>query len=292
MKVLVHSEKRDLLLEGIGVARELGGEVICLSWEEDVLKYCDRLYYPKGDYSESKAVSALEEIAKGEEVDLLVIGGTKRGKEVAARVSQRLEVGSITDAISVSKDGGDRMGYGGRVLERLKFKRKPGVFVIPPGKFEKVKKESGDGELIEISPKSDEKIKVIEKKEKERGKVNVEEADIIVSVGRGFKKKEDISMAEELAKKLGGVIGCSRPVAADLRWLPEEHWIGLSGRKVRPKLYIALGISGQIQHIAGIMDSKIIVAINKDEEAPIFKNCDYGIVGDIYEVIPLMIKNL
>jgi len=103
----------------------------------------------------------------------------------------------------------------------------------------------------------------------------------------GFKNKDDIKYADDLADSLKGkTIGCSRPIAADLKWLSEDHWIGLSGHKVKPKLYIAAGISGQIQHIAGMRESGIIVAINKDPEALIFKSADYGIVGDLYEVLP------
>ena len=102
-----------------------------------------------------------------------------------------------------------------------------------------------------------------------------------------FKNKDDIKLVQELANVLKGkTVGCSRPIAADMKWLPEDHWIGLSGHKVKPKLYIAAGISGQIQHIAGMRDSGIIVAINKDPEALIFKSADYGIVGDLYEVLP------
>ena len=130
---------------------------------------------------------------------------------------------------------------------------------------------------------------VVNIQEKPAESVNVEAAEIIVSCGRGLKKKEDIKQVEELAKVLkSATIGCSRPIAADLKWLSEDHWIGLSGHKVKPKLYIALGISGQIQHIAGMRDSDIVIAINKDSDAPIFKMADYGIVGDIYEVVPLL----
>ena len=117
--------------------------------------------------------------------------------------------------------------------------------------------------------------------------VNVEEAEIIVSCGRGLKNKEDIKIIQELADTLKGrTVGCSRPIAADMKWLSEDHWIGLSGHKVKPKLYIAAGISGQIQHIAGMRESGVIVAINKDKDALIFKSADYGIVGDLYEVLP------
>ena len=122
--------------------------------------------------------------------------------------------------------------------------------------------------------------------------MRLEEAEIIVSVGRGFKSREDLSMAFKLAELIGAQVGCSRPIAADLKWLPEEHWVGLSGKKVRPKLYMAIGISGQPQHLAGIMDSKIIVAINKDPNAPIFKYADYGVVEDLYQLVPKLIERL
>ena len=129
--------------------------------------------------------------------------------------------------------------------------------------------------------------KILNIKELKSEGVNVENAQIIVSCGRGLKKKEDIRLVSELADTLKGrTVGCSRPIAADLKWLSEDHWIGLSGHKVKPKLYVACGISGQIQHIAGMRDSGVIVAINKDPEALIFKSADYGIVGDLYEVLP------
>ncbi|RLF34618.1 MAG: electron transfer flavoprotein subunit alpha/FixB family protein, partial [Thermoplasmata archaeon] len=129
--------------------------------------------------------------------------------------------------------------------------------------------------------------KILDVQEMRSEGVNVEDAEIIVSCGRGFRKKEDIKLVEELAEVLKGkTVGCSRPIAADLKWLSEDHWIGLSGHKVKPKLYIACGISGQIQHIAGMRDSGTVVAINKDPEALIFKSADYGIVGDLYEVLP------
>ena len=134
------------------------------------------------------------------------------------------------------------------------------------------------------------KTQVLKIKDKISQMLRIEEADIIVSAGRGLKKKEDLKLIASLAKVLGGAVGCSRSVAADLKWLPEEHWVGLSGHKVKPKLYIAIGISGQVQHIAGIRDSKTIIAINNDPNAPIFKACDYGIVGDLYEIVPALTK--
>ena len=107
-------------------------------------------------------------------------------------------------------------------------------------------------------------------------------------VGIGPVAVEDIKIIQELADVLGATVGCSRPIASDLGWLSKDHWVGLSGHKVKPKVYIAAGISGQIQHIAGMRDSGIIVAINKDEEAPIFNAADYGVVGDLYKLVPAL----
>ena len=122
--------------------------------------------------------------------------------------------------------------------------------------------------------------------------VHLEDADIVVSVGRGVKKKEDLALVEGLAKAIGGVVGCTRPIAADLKWLGDEHWIGLSGHEVKPKAYIGVGVSGQIQHVAGMRGSKLIIAINKDEEAPLVKISDYAIVDDLYKVLPALIKEV
>ena len=130
---------------------------------------------------------------------------------------------------------------------------------------------------------------IVEVKKKEIG-VKLEEAEVVVVAGRGVKKKEDLAMLEELAKLLGGVVGCTRPLAADLKWFP--IWVGMSGVTIKPKLYIGVGVSGQVQHVAGIRDSKVIVAINIDPNAPIFEHVDYGIVGDLYKVVPKLIEEL
>ena len=114
----------------------------------------------------------------------------------------------------------------------------------------------------------------------------------MVGVGRGFKAKEDLDMAFELAKVLGGEVGCSRPIAADYHWLDEDRWIGISGKKIRGKLYIAIGISGAPQHIMAANDVKVIVAINKDKNAPIFEYADYGVVADLYQFLPVFLERL
>jgi electron transfer flavoprotein alpha subunit len=130
------------------------------------------------------------------------------------------------------------------------------------------------------------RTETVETRPTQASSVRIEEAEVIISCGRGLEKKEDKALLEELAKPLCGQVGCSRPLAEDRKWFSE--WVGLSGHKVKPKLYIACGISGVIQHVAGIRDAKIIVAINKDPEAPIFEIADYAVVGNLYEVLPAL----
>jgi electron transfer flavoprotein alpha subunit len=135
-------------------------------------------------------------------------------------------------------------------------------------------------------------VKVVERRDKAGDVVNLEEAEMLICVGRGVQAKEDLAMIEELAKLLGAEIGCTKTPASDWQWFSEERMVGLSGKKCKPSLYLSIGISGQIQHTVGIVDSKIIVAVNKDDKAPIFNITDYGIVGDYAEVVPALTEKL
>jgi electron transfer flavoprotein alpha subunit len=133
---------------------------------------------------------------------------------------------------------------------------------------------------------------VVERRAKGGEAVNIEEAEALVCIGRGLGAQEDLGMVWKLAAALGAEVGCTKSPASDYGWLSEERVVGLSGKKCNPRLYVGIGISGQIQHTVGILGSKIIVAINKDPQAPIFKIADYGIVGDLYEVVPRLTERL
>jgi electron transfer flavoprotein alpha subunit len=130
---------------------------------------------------------------------------------------------------------------------------------------------------------------VLERKQKETAAKDITESRIIVCAGRGIEKKEDLGLVQELADALGGEIGCTRPISEESHWLPEDLCIGISGISVKPDLYIGVGVSGQVQHVTGIRDAKLICAVNKDENAPIFGAADYGMVGDLYDVVPKLI---
>ena len=228
--------------------------------------------------------------------EILLIGSTKRGRELAPRVATRLKVGCASDCTSLRIDKekrvliAERPAVAAMVIATETFRTKPQIATVPPRAFEKMQRdETRKGEVIEVKVEIKKVGKqIVERRAKEIKGIKIEDAELITSGGRGFRKKEDFKLLEELAGTISATVGCSRPIAADLKWLPEDHWVGLSGHKVKPKLYMATGISGQVQHLAGMRNSKIIVAINKDKDAPIFKVADYGIVGDLYQIVPAL----
>lgn len=306
--VLVYSDDKNITFELLGkgseLTKEIGtkltGVIIGKSDENLAKEYiaygADNVFIAETELDNFKPeeyANIFENIIKENNTNTILIGSNKNGKELASRLAGKLNAGCIIDSINIKvKDKNliaERVVYSGNAIAVEHFNSKPNIITIPPRVFEPLKKD--DKRTGEITKKKYDieksKSKILKTQDMKTGDVNVEEAEIIVSCGRGFKKKEDIKLVDELATVLKGrTVGCSRPIAADLKWLSEDHWIGLSGHKVKPKLYIAAGISGQIQHIAGMRDSGIIVAINKDPEALIFKSADYGIVGDLYEVIP------
>jgi len=262
--------------------------------EEDYIAHgADKVFFIESELHADLVVDCISTLIDQHKPEVLLIGGTRLGKEVAPRIAQRYGVGCATDCIDLSiKDDQlniQRLVLGGRFIATQKFVRKPQIATVMPRRFEKKADKIREGEIIEFACEPAEPmVDVLEIMEKAIQEVRIEEAEIIVSVGRGLKKKEDLKIITDLAEVLRGAVGCSRSIAADLKWLPEQHWVGLSGHKVNPGLYIAIGISGQVQHIAGIRDAKTIIAINNDPNAPIFKACDYGIIGDLYEIVPTL----
>jgi len=164
----------------------------------------------------------------------------------------------------------------------------PAVVTIPPRTFVEPAATVRQGIVKTVAVVPDERVAISEVCPNERTGVDIETARKLVTVGRGFRQKTDLLLAEGLAKALDADVACTRGVAEDFHWLPVERYIGISGRKVKPDLYLSAGVSGQVQHIVGMRDSKVIAAINTDERAPIFEAADYGIVGDLYEVLPLL----
>ena len=219
--------------------------------------------------------------------DVIVLGASTLGKDLAARLAARLDAGMAMDCVAVRIENNavvaTRPMYGGKVLADVALNGKPQIVAVRPNAmaiFENAK--DGAVEKLAVNPGGS-KLTFVEKK-LETEKVELTEADTIVSGGRGM-GGNDYTLIEELADALGAAVGASRS-AVDEGWRPHSDQVGQTGKVVSPNLYVACGISGAIQHLAGMSTSKVIVAVNKDPEAPIFAKADYGIVGDLFEVVP------
>jgi electron transfer flavoprotein alpha subunit len=231
--------------------------------------------------------------------DVMLFRSTTQGTELAAATASVAEVGIGSDAIGLAVDGGSkaikltRAAFGGSYLATyVNEKSKPQIITVRPKVFELPAKDTGkSGDIIKDSfaiAEDDIRSKVLQFVQSESA-VNLVEADIIVSGGRGMGKPEGFAVMKALADVLGGAVGASR-AAVDSGWISVDHQVGQTGKTVKPKIYIACGISGAIQHLAGMRTSDCIVAINKDADAPIFKIASYGIVGDYNQVVPQLVE--
>ena len=247
------------------------------------------------NYSTSAYSDLVAEFAKESDAEILFFGNTALGKDLAPRVSVKLEAGIIMDVVEFNINDGNiiasRPVYAGKALTNVKVNTQKKVFTVRPNVFSLSDEESGSAQ-VEIKEVSSPNLacKVVEYK-KAGGKLDVAEADIIVSGGRGLKEAGNFKLIEDLAEVLGGAVGASRAVV-DAGWRPHGEQVGQTGKTVSPTLYVAVGISGAIQHLAGMRSSKYIVAINKDADAPIFQVADYGITGDAFEIVPALIEEL
>jgi electron transfer flavoprotein alpha subunit len=247
---------------------------------------------PQQGLSTEVVANSLHLAMKSADPVVLLVGSTKNGREIAARLAVKLSRACLSDVAKLSSDGkslsGERGEYAGKVQTRVAADL-PCMATVKVGSYPPAAGSGGSVTEVQVEDVGV-KSKVVGVHRKEAATVDLRAAKIIVSAGRGVKKKEDLTIIESLAKAMGGTMGCSRPLSSDLGWLPEEYHIGLTGINVKPELYLAVGISGQLQHIAGIKDSKIIAAVNTDKDAPIFQAADYGIVGDLYQVVPALEK--
>jgi len=253
----------------------------------------DKLYKVNSIINNDSWAYLLNEIFKKENGKFVIAPHSKNNVDILARFSAISFIPMLTNVNLEIKDGNllaIRKIFGGKALSYTIINEK--VALTVQTKRINFKLREVRPEIIEIKEFKESKITRKEIKIKEKSKTNLENAKIVIGVGRGFGKKEDLNLAFELAKLINGEVGCTRPIAADFKWMPEDSWIGISSKSIRPKLYIAIGISGAPQHVAGIIDSEIIIAINKDKNALISKYTDYFIVADLYEFIPKLINKL
>ena len=247
------------------------------------------------NYSTSAYTELISKFASENDFDILLFVNTSLGKDLAPHIAVKLGAGIAMDCIALDYTGNDikatRPIFAGKALQELKITAPKKVFVLRPNVFNPGVSSGKRAEVTVVETAAPDLSTRVAELKKSEDKLDVAEADIIVSGGRGLKGPEHFHLVEELSEVLGAAVGASR-AAVDAGWRPHGEQVGQTGKTVSPNLYIALGISGAIQHLAGMRSSKYIVAINKDKDAPIFQSADYGIVGDLFEIIPVLISEL
>lgn len=310
MKALVLAEAREGALrnvsfEAIAAAKQLTDDVTAVVIGDHVQSLAQEL----GEYGASRVLvveddrlkhytpdgygQVLRQLIEQENPEMIVLGHTALGKDIAPKLAARLDAGLISDVVSIEGSGRDaefvRPIYSGKAFEKVKFKDSVMFFTIRPNNIDALTRQAGASVSVETPMVELKDLAMIVKEvvRKATGKVDLAEAKVIVAGGRGVKSEDGFKPLEELAELLGGAVGASRG-ACDADYCDYALQIGQTGKVVTPDLYIACGISGAIQHLAGMSNAKVIVAINKDPEANIFSVADYGIVGDLFDVVPML----
>ena len=299
----------ELLGKGRELADALGAELNCAYFDSpgadinEMLSHgADRVYYVEGDKifdapDELLYAANLVRLIKKVRPEIVLFGATPFGRSLAPRVAASLGAGLTADCTELAIDASDgkliqiRPAFSGNILARIMTKTLPQMATVRGGEFREAEPaHGGTGEIIKICAEYT-RPSFIEIRELRQKQFDITDAEVIVAAGAGLKKASDFEMIKELAELLNGSVGASRPLVEN-GFIAKDFQVGYSGSRVRPKLYVACGISGSAQHMAGMKDSETIVAINADASAPIFNIADIGVVGDMYEVIPAMIRSL
>lgn len=321
-EVLVFAEQREgkiarVVFELLGKAKELADKLnvktaaILLVDKDDglskeLISYgVDKVYLAENsllkNYQTDIYTKVISEHISKEKPQVVLYGATHIGRDLGPRIAQRINTGLTADCTGLDITESNlllqtRPAFGGNLMAQILCeKKRPQMSTVRPGVMKMMERDDKkEGDVVKVNADVSEKdmlVKVVEVVKEAKKKVNLEEAEIIVSGGRGLGKKENFKLIEELASLLCAEVGASR-AAVDSGWIAKDHQVGQTGKTVRPRLYICAGISGAIQHKAGMQSSDIVIAINKDPDAPIFQVADYGIVGDLFKVLPEMIEAL
>ncbi|WP_425059470.1 Caffeyl-CoA reductase-Etf complex subunit CarE [Sporomusa carbonis] len=308
----IRSVAHELIGEGRKLADAMGQELAGVLIGDNVENLAkdifasgaDKVYLVEGQefkhYSTDAYTITLTDLINTYHPSVILMGATNDGRDLGPRVACRVGTGLTADCTNLGIDEATglvawtRPAFGGNIMATILCpEHRPQMGTVRPKVFKRPEQDfSRSGEIIRVSSKvkpEDIRTKLLEVIKVCTASCNLEEAEIIVSGGRGMCKPENFTLIEELATVLGGAVGASR-AAVDAGWKPAIHQVGQTGKTVGPKIYFACGISGAIQHLAGMSSSDIVIAINKDPDAPIFKVADYGIVGDVLEVIPALIE--
>ncbi|GMQ62552.1 electron transfer flavoprotein subunit alpha/FixB family protein [Vallitalea maricola] len=304
----------ELLGKGRELADNLGEKLIAVLIGYNMMDKTKELIYYGADkviYADDKAfevymtepyTKAMSTIINDRKPEIVLFGATAIGRDLAPRISARIHTGLTADCTSLEIDEENnnllmtRPAFGGNILATIICPNyRPQMSTVRPGVMQKLEKDTsreGDVEQYNMDiNESDMTYKILEVVKEEKEKINIEDANVLISGGRGIGKADNFTILKELAKELKGQVSASRAVV-DAGWINKDHQVGQTGKTVRPGLYFACGISGAIQHLAGMEESDYIIAINKDSEAPIFEVADLGIVGDVHKVIPELINQL
>ena len=289
----------ELLGQGRKMADDLGEKLVAIIPGNEIEDFAKMAIH----YSTDGYTKAMCTLIKKYNPAVLLIGATNNGRDLGPRVSSRMQTGLTADCTELGVDSETRLvkwtrpAFGGNLMATILCPdHRPQIGTVRPGVFKKPEEDTGrKGEIIhetvEFGP-DEIRTRIVEVITEAGGAdVNLEEAEIIVSGGRGVGGPEGFEVLKELADEIGAQIGASR-AAVDSGWISSLHQVGQTGKSVGPKIYIACGISGAIQHVAGMSSSDVIIAINKDPDAPIFNIADYGIVGDLFEIIPELTKRI
>ncbi|HEY8131895.1 MAG TPA: electron transfer flavoprotein subunit alpha/FixB family protein [Thermoanaerobaculia bacterium] len=293
---------REALSIGQKLAQAAGGDLAAFAPDRSAaadagLHGAKKLYAASvGPYVTEVYAAALEQAIKQMQPAIVLFGGTSNGRDLAPRVAARLNVGVASDVDRLEWTGGKlrarRPVYSGKAFATVEVSGSPAMATTRPNAFPAEEAGGGVAEVVEVAlPGIQAKAKLLETKTPEAGELTIAEADIIVSGGRGLKEAANFSLIRNLAHAIGGAVGASR-ATVDAGWIDHQHQVGQTGRVVSPNLYIAAGISGAIQHLAGMSSSKHIVAVNKDPEAPIFRVADLGVVGDLFQILPALTEEV
>ncbi len=246
-----------------------------------------------GKYSSTAYPKVITEIAKKEQAEVLLFSATAMGRDAAPRVAVKLDAGFGSDCTALTVDNKEivalRPVYAGKALTEIKITSPIKIFSLRPNVFPAGTSNGSSApvEAVDVPLADSDFASWTIETAQASGKLDVAEADIIVTGGRGMKGPENFKMLEDLAGVLGGAVGASR-AAVDAGWRPHSEQVGQTGKTVSPSLYLAVAVSGSIQHVAGMSSSKFIVAVNKDKDAPIFQIADYGIVADAFDIVPAL----
>ena len=308
--VLVFTEVKDGKLkktsrEALSIGRKLaaaaGGDLVAFANEgaaEEVGRYgAKKLYVASvGAYMTEEYTAAIAQVAKDVQPAVILFPGTSNGRDLAPRVAARLGAGVASDVDRLEWTDGKlrarRPVYSGKAFATVDVISNPAIATTRPNAFPPEESGGGAAEVVNVAADSTPaRVTLLETKVPEAGEMSIAEADIIVSGGRGLKEAANFSYIRDLAHAIDGAVGASR-ATVDAGWIDHQHQVGQTGRVVSPNVYIAAGVSGAIQHLAGMSSSKHIIAINKDPEAPIFRIADLGIVGDLFQILPVLTEEV